>query len=89
MAEYDDMVVAIAEVVRSLNKAEIPADLPITEHTRLADDLKLDSLAVMDFVMALENRFDLVIPMDELTEVETVGDLARLLLVHLKTPSAG
>ena len=52
-------------------------------------DLKLDSLAVMDFVMALENRFDLVIPMDELTEVVSVGDLARLLLGHLKTQSAG
>lgn len=88
MAEYDEMVGAIAEVVRSLGKAEVPADLEITEETRLADDLRLDSLAVMDFVMALENRFDLVIPMDELSEVVTVGDLARLLLAHIKTQSA-
>lgn len=89
LTEYDEMVGAIAEVVRSLGKAEVPAGLVITDETRLADDLKLDSLAVMDFVMALENRFDLVIPMDELTEVVSVGDLARLLLGHLKTQSAG
>ena len=60
LTEYDEMVGAIAEVVRSLGKAEVPAGLVISDETRLADDLKLDSLAVMDFVMALENRFDLV-----------------------------
>ncbi len=47
--------------------------------TSIVRDLKLDSLAVMDFVMALETEFDTVIQIDALSGVETIGDLARLL----------
>ncbi len=59
---------------------------PVAQHAGVLDadtsivrDLKLDSLAVMDFVMALETEFDTVIPIDALSGVETVGDLAGLL----------
>ena len=52
---------------------------PITADTHILHDLNLDSVAVMDLVMALETRFDTVIPMDRLAEIETVGDLVRLL----------
>ncbi|MCQ8240193.1 acyl carrier protein [Rhizosaccharibacter radicis] len=79
MQATEDAVQAIAEVVRSLKNPAIPQDLPIAADTTLAHDLKLDSLAVMDFVMALEQRFDTVISMDDLPDVQTVGDLARLL----------
>lgn len=41
-------------------------------------DLGLDSVAVMDLVMAVEDEFDLVFPLDRLGEVETVDDLARV-----------
>jgi acyl carrier protein len=52
---------------------------PITAETHILHDLNLDSVAVMDVVMALETRFDTVIPMDRLAEIETVGDLVRIL----------
>lgn len=41
-------------------------------------DLGLDSVAVMDLVMAVEDEFDLVFPLDRLGDVETVDDLARV-----------
>jgi acyl carrier protein len=41
-------------------------------------DLGLDSVAVMDLVMAVEDEFDLVFPLDRLGEVEPVNDLARV-----------
>ncbi|HYH19639.1 MAG TPA: acyl carrier protein [Azospirillum sp.] len=44
--------------------------------TNITKELGLDSLAVMNFVMALEDRFDVSIPMDRLAEIETVDDLA-------------
>jgi acyl carrier protein len=44
--------------------------------TNIARELGLDSLAVMNFVMALEDRFDVSIPMDTLAGIETVDDLA-------------
>jgi acyl carrier protein len=46
--------------------------------TNIVKDLKLDSLAVMDFIMALEDQFEIVIPLDRVAEVETIGDLSRV-----------
>ena len=48
----------------------------VTPDTNIARDLGLDSLAVMNFVMQLEDRFDVSIPMDRLAEIQTVNDLA-------------
>jgi acyl carrier protein len=61
---------------------------PITEDTHILHDLNLDSVAVMDLVMVLETRFDTVIPMDRLAEIETVGDLVRI-LSHAEAPAVG
>ena len=49
---------------------------PVTPETGIMRDLGLDSLAVMNFVMTLEERFDLSIPMDRIAQVETVADLS-------------
>lgn len=49
----------------------------ITDDTNIVTDLGLDSLAVMNFVMALEDEYDISMPLDRMAEVETVGDLAR------------
>lgn len=51
-------------------------DGPVTESTSIVRDLKFDSLSVMDFVMAVETEFDVIIPIDTISEIETVGDLA-------------
>ncbi len=48
----------------------------ITESTEFASDLELDSLAVMDLVAAIEDSFDITIPINILPELETVGQVA-------------
>lgn len=48
----------------------------IAEDTNIARDLGLDSLAIMNFIMALEDEYDISIPLDRVAQVETVGDLA-------------
>lgn len=49
--------------------------LSFTDQTNITTDLDLDSLAVMNFVMALEDRYDISIPLDRIAEVRTIGDL--------------
>lgn len=49
---------------------------PITGETDLIKDLNLDSLAVMDLMMALEEKFDVSIPLNVVPELHTVADLA-------------
>jgi acyl carrier protein len=47
----------------------------VTDDTNIARDLGLDSLAIMNFIMALEDEYDISIPLDRVAQVETVGDL--------------
>jgi acyl carrier protein len=52
---------------------------PITAEMHISRDLGLDSLAAMDLLMILEDRFDISLPLNALPEVETVSDLAALI----------
>jgi acyl carrier protein len=75
MADEGETLRRVTEALGST--AKIPG--PVTMETHILHDLNLDSVAVMDLVMALETRFDTVIPMERLAEIETVGDLVRIL----------
>ncbi len=44
--------------------------------TDIAAELDLDSLAVMDVVMELEDGLDISIPLNLIPDIRTVGDLA-------------
>lgn len=50
--------------------------LEIGEDTDLLGDLNLDSLQVMNFMLQIEDRFDISIPVSILPDVRTVKDLA-------------
>lgn len=49
----------------------------ITPATLLVEDLGVDSVQAMEFLMELEDRLDTSIPMNILPEVQTVDDLVR------------
>jgi acyl carrier protein len=46
--------------------------------TDISADLNIDSVTVMDFVMEVEDHFDIEIPLNVLSETRTVEDLARV-----------
>ena len=56
----------------------VPASVPVHAETNIMRDLHLDSLAVMDFMLTLEDKFDIVISLDRVAEVETLADLVRV-----------
>jgi acyl carrier protein len=47
----------------------------ITDETDIVEDLGMDSLGVMNFVMAIEDHYDLSIPLDRVAQIQTVSDL--------------
>ena len=49
---------------------------PITGETVICDGTAVDSLTVMDIIVDLEDRFDISIPMKQVTEIRTVNQLA-------------
>lgn len=64
----DDIVTLIAPHNRK--------GVPVTPSTTFATDLEWDSLTVMDFVAEMEDHFDVIIPLNLLPDLETVGQVA-------------
>ncbi len=50
----------------------------VTDATHIGRDLAVDSLALMNIILELEDHFDISIPLDRLASVETAGDLSDL-----------
>lgn len=50
--------------------------IDLTERTDISADLNVDSVAVLDLLMTLEDKYDISIPMNLLADVRTVGELA-------------
>jgi acyl carrier protein len=83
-----DTLVVPAKLARREVMAEIchhlapfqTGEKPITGQTVIAKDLAIDSLAIMDMVMELEDRFDISIPMNIVAEIHTVDELADTVL---------
>lgn len=49
----------------------------IDGQTQIVQDLGLDSLAVMNLMLAIEDSFDISIPLNRVAEIVTVDDLVH------------
>ena len=70
-----DQANEIREIIFDTLRAALPQDRPLSDNTHIIEDLGLDSVAVMDFVMEIEDKLDISVPLDKIAEVETLGDL--------------
>ena len=68
----------VAEIARAARKV-LGRPVEVDRRTDIARDLDVDSLALMNIVMELEDAFDVSIPLDRLAQVQTAGDLASLI----------
>jgi acyl carrier protein len=73
--DMTDLAADIRDVIFGTLRAALPNTVEISEQTHIVDDLGLDSVAVMDFVMEIEDRLDISVPLDKIAEIETLGDL--------------
>ena len=51
----------------------------VTMDAKLEEDLEIDSLGIVEVVMAFEDEFDIEIDDEELADVSTVGQAVNLL----------
>jgi len=79
VADDEHVINQIIDVIKSLDGMTPDIVSKVTPRTNIVRDLNLDSIAVMDFIMELEVKFDTVIPLDTVAGIETIGDLARVL----------
>lgn len=64
--------------ILDLLQCKVGPGRPITLDSSVVEDTGLDSVSVMDFVMEIEDEFDITVPLDQIAEVRTVRDLAQV-----------
>ncbi len=68
----------LASYLESSGHPELEAHGEITGATNLVSDFTMDSFQVMEFLMELEESFDIMIDVNSLSNAHTVKDLAKV-----------
>ncbi|MDP9443108.1 MAG: acyl carrier protein [Actinomycetota bacterium] len=71
MATTEEIRSSLADIVNEV--AGIPAE-DVQMDRSFTDDLDVDSLSMVEIVVAAEEKFDVKIPDDEVKNLKTVGD---------------
>ena len=70
----------VFEKVKNLFVEELGIDAEkVAMEAKLEEDLEIDSLGIVEVVMAFEDEFEIEIDDDELADVSTVGQAVNLL----------
>lgn len=56
----------------------------LSPSTDISADLNIDSVTVMDFVMEVEDHFDIEVPLNLLAETRTIADLTKVVEARIK-----
>jgi acyl carrier protein len=76
MSDIKDQVIEII-----CEQLDVKAE-DVNEAKTFTDDLGADSLAIVELVLALEEKFDVKIPDDEVDNIKTVGDAIAYIKTH-------
>ncbi|AUW95688.1 phosphopantetheine-binding protein [Streptococcus pluranimalium] len=66
-------------VVKVIRQQRHEDDLPVTPEMSLRDDLGVDSIELMEFVIALEDEFNINIPDEDVDQMVRMSDLLTYL----------
>jgi acyl carrier protein len=79
MATQEEVLAGLAQIVNEvagIEESEVQLDKSFTA------DLDVDSLTMVEVVVAAEERFDVKIPDDEVKNLNTVGNAVDYILAH-------
>jgi acyl carrier protein len=77
MATKEEIVAGLADIVNEI--AGIPTE-DVQLDKSFTDDLDVDSLSMVEVVVAAEEQFSVKIPDDEVKNLKTVGDAVNYIL---------
>lgn len=61
-----------------------PTGIALSAATDIPAELNIDSVGVLDFIMEVEDTFDVEIPMNVVAETHTIGDLVKVVEARIK-----
>ena len=74
MSASEDTFTVLCRLLEPFNTAKIALN-PATD---ISADLNIDSVSVMDFVMEVEDHFNIDIPLNVLSETRSIADLVKV-----------
>jgi acyl carrier protein len=74
MTASDGTLTALYQLLEPFNAAKIA----LKPETDISADLNIDSVSVMDFVMEVEDHFNIDIPLNVLSETRSIADLVKV-----------
>jgi acyl carrier protein len=74
-SDYDEI---LQRLCYHLKKSCAP-DAQITPETDLINELAIDSVKLLNLIKEVEDEFDISVPLNALTDVQTVHELATLI----------
>jgi acyl carrier protein len=80
MMTDDDILAEVCHLLSPYN-AE---NKPLHFNTDIPAELNIDSVGVLDFIMDVEDKFDIEIPMNVVSETHTIGDLVKVVSTRIK-----
>jgi len=77
-ATSDDLILQkVSGLLAPFNQKNIA----ITRETEIITDLEIDSVAVFDLIMEVEDGYDITFPMETISEMKSVGELVDTIRV--------
>ncbi len=73
---HDEVYNKICELLVPYN----PKGIAISHQSGIMTDLEVDSTAVFDLIMGLEDFYDISIPMEMVSDIKTVGELVNAVM---------
>lgn len=73
---HEEVYTKICELLVPYN----PKGKTISKQSGIMTDLEVDSTAVFDLIMGLEDFYDISIPMEMVSDIKTVGELVNAVI---------
>jgi acyl carrier protein len=73
----------VSEICRLLTPYNID-NKPLSAATDIPAELNIDSVGVMDFIMEVEDHYDIEIPLNVVAETRTIAELTAVVEARIK-----
>lgn len=77
----DDIEIKVREII--CNQLEVSPE-QLRPEASFIDDLKADSLAVIELVLAFEQEFKIMLPEEDIEQIKTIEDATNYIRTHVK-----
>jgi acyl carrier protein len=79
MTETSEIIPVLITLLAPFN----PENKGLSAATDIPAELNIDSVGVLDFIMEVEDHFDIEIPMNAVSNIRTIGELSDYVQTRL------